>query len=172
VDGSEVKRAYTAMRRFLSPRYVPHKRWDTIWDKAAKLLDREDIPVEKYVEIQFDTVVPFPMPNHLLGDKALARYYKAAPDEYADAVKRFDYEVTHLETRKKFMSVERILSMEPSTLSPVFRYCVANINGLTRLEDELFETAVIQLKRSTVSRKIYREFIPDVLWKAANAGES
>lgn len=165
MTGGQVKRVYTEMRRVYHPNYTPNPRWDSIWDQIAAFITENELDGPMFVEAQFRAVRPFPMPNNLIGPNALARYQRILPDPDGEARKRFDYEVSHLETYMKLMDVRRILEEEPSTLSPLFRYCVAHQFQLWDLVNSLHDVALFQLVTDKPSRQLYRKWVPQKLWE-------
>ena len=170
ITAAEVSKKYTEWRRMIHPNYSPHPRWRSDWEKTAEMLNDEKIPVGSFIEAQFRGVRPFPMPNQLAGPKALERYDEISPDVDDEAVRRFAYEVDYVEVRSKILSMHQILSDEPSTLSPVFRYCLAYKFNLHDLVEHLREAALRQLQVNSPSRGIYVQWIPPELLEAEANG--
>jgi hypothetical protein len=159
----DVREAYSMYRREIHPKYNPHPRWKNIWPKVAEVLVENEIQPTRFVEIQFRTMTPFPMPNHLTGVAAMKRYKEYGPESDKETERQFIYEVDHLTSHLKISSPRRLLEREPSTLSPLFRYCMATKFNMEDLLEDLRERAIKQLVLDSSSYAIYEEIIPDEL---------
>ncbi len=162
IEAEDVCRLYSHYRKMQHGKYRPSPRWKGVWQKVADQLNRLEIPLDRFLEAQFRTVSPFPMPNMLCGENAVARYRSFADGgDELDYVRRLNYEVDYVRSRQKFMAMDRILAEEPSTLSPAFRYCMALRHGLTELAERLERSAREQLGTSRRYRELYRSFLPE-----------
>lgn len=163
LTAADVKKAYTARRRKLSPKWQPAERWDTCWEKTAAFLEGNKIDLGTFIEAQFRLKKPFPMPTQLYNTQAMERFMSYQPGtETLEAERRLEVEMGYLETRLALgYPLDWVLGASQDRMSPLFRYCVSVYMGRQDLADDWRELAEDQLRRSPALRDIYASILPE-----------
>lgn len=131
--------AYARRRRMFHEGWCTSPRWDQFWMKTADALIRAGIddPCE-YIDMQFDTVKPFPRPNQLHGATAVQSYVDWKHARMRDPNdtqwhRQVHYELSYMTSRYNVFgaSVHVDEAQDPATdLSPLFRVLWAMRHGV------------------------------------------
>jgi hypothetical protein len=161
----ELISAYTRLRVAKSPRFkLDPKVWPRkLWERLAIELYQLKADPQRFMELQFARLRPYPMPNQLFSDKATRHYQAAGPvDALADKAKFVvGYQVTLVKQNLDAgRTMREILENEMIPLNPVMLFSLAHTAGLTDLAARYQADAKTFLSTYPAYWKILEKYLP------------
>jgi len=158
-----VKATYERYKRLIPShdKYRAGKRWDPVFMKVAKLISKLEADPDQYVRMQFEYIKPFPMPNMLLGNNAIARYQDMGKKITEDAAEHIAYQLELLAERVAAgAKLADLVSDFSFQLDPIVRAIAAKEVDNYEVFNRVFDSAVLQLRLSPTLLDTYADLLP------------
>ena len=171
--GSLVKEAYIDQLRARGGRwcrYDPGPRFDSCWERAARVCVDHGFDPGTHVRALTDTVRS-PYPNMLVGTRAVERTRAFMPAEKRDDAMLLRAQVARLHgCLRTGEALADVLNDPSEELTPAVRFCLAVKCGHPDVASKLREAACVELRQRPQLRTQLQELLSGVHMEVVNDG--